>query len=48
MFKRIVPNLKRIGLLAERLRPHYEEIGLLIYEDGKAAPDLSADELLQD
>jgi hypothetical protein len=46
MFERIVPNLKRIGLLPERLRPHYEEIGLLVWEGGKAAPDLTADDLL--
>jgi hypothetical protein len=46
MFKRIVPNLKRIGLLSERVRPKYQALGLLEYEDGKAAPELSAPELL--
>jgi hypothetical protein len=48
MFKRIVPNLKRIGLLPDRLRPHYEEIGLLVFEDGKAAPELTAEDLLEE
>lgn len=48
MFKRIVPNLKRIGLLPERLRPHYEDLGLLAYENLPAAPDLTADDLLRD
>ncbi len=46
MFKRIVPNLKRIGLLSERIRPHYAELGLLQYEAERAAPDLSVAELL--
>jgi hypothetical protein len=46
MFERIVPNLKRIGLLPDRLRPHYEEIGLLVWERGKAAPELTAEDLL--
>ena len=46
MFRRIVPNLKRIGLLSERIRPHYEALGLLAFEHGKAAPELTVDELL--
>jgi hypothetical protein len=48
MFKRIVPNLKRIGLLPERLRAHYEELGLLVWENGKAAPELTAEDLLEE
>ena len=48
MFKRIVPNLKRIGLLSDRVRPRYEELGLLQFEHGKAAPDLTAQDLLED
>ena len=48
MFKRVVPNLKRIGLLSDRIRPRYAELGLLEYESGRAAPDLSADDLLSD
>jgi hypothetical protein len=46
MFERIIPNLKRIGLMSERMRPYYEEIGLLGFEHGKAAPDLTASDLL--
>mgnify|MGYP000732672978 CR=1 FL=1 len=46
MFRRIVPNLKRIGLLTPRIRPHYEAIGLLEWENDPAAPELSKDALL--
>jgi hypothetical protein len=48
MFKRIIPNLKRIGLLSERIRPRYDELGLLVYEDGRPAPELTAADLLAD
>jgi len=48
MFKRIIPNLKRIGLLSDRVRPHYEQYGLLEFEHGRAAPELSAQDLLDD
>jgi len=46
-FTRIVPNLKRIRLIPERLRPHYEDLGLLAYEDLPAAPELTSADLLQ-
>jgi hypothetical protein len=46
MFRRIVPNLKRIGLLSSRIRPHYEALGLLAYEHERAAPELTAAELI--
>ncbi len=46
MFMRIIPNLKRIGLLTDRIRPHYARLGLLDFEHGKAAPDLTAEDLL--
>jgi hypothetical protein len=48
MFKRVIPNLKRIGLLSERIRPKYAELGLLQYEHGKAAPELTAADLVND
>ena len=48
MFKRIIPNLKRIGLLSERIRPRYDELGLLVYEEGRPAPELTAEDLLAD
>jgi hypothetical protein len=46
LFRRIIPNLKRIHLLPDRLRPHYAAIGLLEHEHEKAAPDLHVDELV--
>lgn len=48
MFKRIIPNLKRIGLLSDRVRPRYEALGLLAFEHGRAASDLTARDLLDD
>lgn len=48
MFKRIIPNLKRIKLLPDRLRPQYEKIGLLEFENLPAAPELTARDLLDD
>jgi hypothetical protein len=46
LFRRVVPNLKRIGLLSDRIRPHYARIGLLAWENEKAAPELEVEELL--
>ena len=48
MFKRIIPNLKAIGLLTPRMRPRYAAAGLLEFENGRAAPDLTAQDLLDD
>ena len=48
MFKRIIPNLKRIGLLSDRIRPYYAHYGLLDYEHGKAATELTGDDLIQE
>lgn len=45
LFRRIVPNLKRIGLLSERMRPHYAALGLLDHEHEKAAPELAPADL---
>ena len=42
MFKRIIPNLKRIGLLSDRIRPRYAALGL------RAAPELTAQDLIED
>jgi hypothetical protein len=33
LFTRIVPNLKRIGLLTDSIRPKFEEIGILQFEN---------------
>jgi hypothetical protein len=48
MFSRLMPNLRELGLLPERMLAHYDEAGLLRYMTGKAAPDLTADEMLRD
>ena len=47
MFKRIVPNLKRIGLLSKRIRPRYQALGLLAFENEKDATRLTARDLLK-
>jgi hypothetical protein len=46
LFKRIVPNLRQIGLLSDRIRPYYNELGLLEWENDRAAPDLTVEDLL--
>lgn len=46
LFSRLIPNLKAIGLLTDRIKPKYESLGLLRYEDGKAADQISLAELL--
>jgi hypothetical protein len=46
LFRRVVPNLKRIGLLTDRIRPHYARLGLLEWEHEKAAPEVTVDEML--
>lgn len=33
LFNRVIPNLKRIGLLTEKVRPLYEALGVLEYEN---------------
>ncbi|MBL0266299.1 MAG: ferritin-like domain-containing protein [Leptospiraceae bacterium] len=46
LFSRLIPNLKAIGLLSDRIKPKYEALGLLRYQDGKSADNLSLNELL--
>jgi len=46
MFRRLIPNLRRIHLLSDRIRPHYAALGLLEYENGRAASELVAHEWL--
>ena len=48
MFSRLVPNLRAIGLLSERIMPYYEKVGLMQYFDGVAADDLSAEQMLRE
>lgn len=33
LFERMIPNLKRIGLLTDRIRPKFEELGVLQFEN---------------
>lgn len=33
LFSRIIPNLSRIGLLTDKVRPHFDSLGLLEYEE---------------
>lgn len=33
LFTRIMPNLKRIGLLTESVRPKFKQLGILQFED---------------
>ncbi|MBX3268965.1 MAG: ferritin-like domain-containing protein [Sandaracinaceae bacterium] len=46
MFSRMVPNLREIGLLSDRIRPHYTRVGLDRYFGGLAADQLSGDQML--
>ena len=48
MFKRLVPNLRDIGLMSDRIKPHYERAGLMEYYDGASATELSGDQLIAD
>jgi hypothetical protein len=48
MFSRLVPNLRAIGLLSERIMPYYEKVGLLAYFDGVAADRLTAEQMLRE
>lgn len=49
LFSKIVPNLKRLGLLTPRVREEYGKLGLLQFEnapDSTAAPEVEAPEEL--
>ncbi|PRP91046.1 ribonucleotide-diphosphate reductase subunit beta [Enhygromyxa salina] len=48
MFSRLVPNLRAIGLMSERILPYYEKVGLLQYFDGVAADGLTAEQMLRE
>ena len=48
MFRRMVPNLREICLLSDRVRPHYEAAGLGAYFQGAAADRLTAQMLIDD
>jgi hypothetical protein len=46
MFHRLVPNLREIGLLGERVRPRYAAAGLDRYFKGPAADRITDDQLV--
>ena len=48
MFSRLVPNLREVGLMTDRILPRYEEAGLMQYFGGRAADKISAAEMLQE
>ena len=48
MFGRMVPNLREIGLLTDRIRPHYARVGLEPYFGGVAADQLTGDQMLKE
>jgi len=48
MFKRILPNLSRLGLLSDRVKPRYASLGVLHLQDAKAATELTAEEMLEE
>jgi hypothetical protein len=48
MFGRMVPNLREIGLLSDRIKPHYDRVGLSRYFGGISADKLTGDQMLAD
>ena len=48
MFRRLVPNLREIGLMSPRVLPRYEEAGLMKYFQGPAADKITAAEMLHE
>lgn len=48
MFSRMVPNLREIGLLTERVKPRYEQVGLSRYFEGRAADTITAEDMLSE
>lgn len=47
MFSRLVPNLREIGLLSDRIKPAYESVGLMKYFGGASANSLTGDDMLK-
>ena len=40
LFQRVIPNLKRIGLLTESVKPKFEELGILEFENSATDGDI--------
>jgi hypothetical protein len=45
LYARIIPNLKRIGLLTDRIRPKFEEMGVMDFENLTTDGDIDWREL---
>ena len=45
LYERVIPNLKRIGLLTDRVRPKFEEMGVLDFENAATDGDIDWREL---
>ena len=45
LFSRIMPNLKKIGLLRDELIPEYEKLGVMSYAEGDSDYETSWEEL---
>ncbi len=48
MFSRLVPNLREIGLLSDRIKADYDRVGLSRYFGGASADQLTAEKMLSD
>ena len=48
MFSRLVPNLREIGLLSDRIKPFYAKEGLMRYFSGLSADQLSGEQMLEE
>ncbi|MEM9066957.1 MAG: ferritin-like domain-containing protein [Myxococcota bacterium] len=48
MFRRLVPNLREIGLLTDRIKPHYARVGLMKYFHEKSADMITGDEMIEE
>ena len=48
MFSRLVPNLREIGLLSERIQRDYDRVGLMQYFGGAAADRLTGDGMIRE
>lgn len=46
MMTRLVPNIRDIGLLTQRIRPHYVKSGMGQYFGGLAAPELTGEQMI--
>jgi hypothetical protein len=48
MFSRLVPNLREIGLMSERIQREYERVGLMQYFGGLSADRLTGEGMLRE